>query len=46
VKPYPLGDDLREPALRVTMSRAPRLVSGTFLLGDYLGRRRKQIIKA
>ena len=28
MKPYPLVSDLREPALRVAMPRAPRLVVG------------------
>ena len=28
MKPYPLASDLREPALRAAMPRAPRLVGG------------------
>jgi hypothetical protein len=28
MKPYPLVSDLREPALRVAMPRAPRLLVG------------------
>jgi hypothetical protein len=27
MKPYLLGDDLRDPALRVAMPRAPRLIA-------------------
>jgi hypothetical protein len=42
MKPYPLVSDLREPALRVTMPRAPRLVVGQELAS--CARRIKELI--